>query len=79
MMGGLSECQSTTKIIRKKVIRWGETETSGKKKMSQKKKAGIAGIVILAVLLLTAGLVYFVGHRYYAKTNYVSDEEAARQ
>lgn len=35
--------------------------------------------MILAVLLLTAGLVYFVGHRYYAKTNYVSDEEAARQ
>ena len=29
----------------------GETEASGKKKMSQKKKAGIAGIVILAVLL----------------------------
>lgn len=56
-----------------------ETSENTKKKMSKKKKAVIAGIVILGILLAIAGLVYYVGHRYYAKTNYVTDEEATRQ
>lgn len=47
--------------------------------MSKKKKAGIIVGVILGVLALLAGTVYFIGHRYYAKTNYMTDEEAVRQ
>lgn len=35
--------------------------------------------IIFAVLVLIAGAVYVIGHRYYAKTNYVTDEEATRQ
>lgn len=57
----------------------GEPETLGKKKMSKKKKTVITISVILAAVFLIAGVVYYVGHRYYAKTNYVTDEEAARQ
>ena len=47
--------------------------------MSKKKKAGIAVLIILAILLIGAGAVYFLGHRYYSKTNYVSDEEVKQQ
>ena len=47
--------------------------------MSKKKKAGIVVGVILAILVLLAGVVYFVGHRYYAKTNYITDEEAVQK
>lgn len=47
--------------------------------MSKKKKAGIALLIILAIILIGVGVVYFVGHRYYSKTNYVSDEEIRQQ
>lgn len=47
--------------------------------MSKKKKAGIAVGIIFAVLVLVAGAVYVIGHRYYAKTNYITDEEATRK
>lgn len=46
--------------------------------MSKKKKAGIVLLVVLAIILIGVGVVYVVGHRYYAKTNYVSDEEIRR-
>lgn len=44
--------------------------------MSKKKKAGIVVLVILLILAAAAGTIYFLGHRYYAKTNFLSDEEA---
>ena len=47
--------------------------------MSKKKKAGIAAAIVLAILVIAAAAVYFVGHRYYAKTNFITDEEATRQ
>ena len=47
--------------------------------MSKKKKTGIAALVILIVIAVVAAAIYIVGHRYYAKTNFVTDEEAAKQ
>lgn len=47
--------------------------------MSKKKKAGIAALIVLAILVIVAAVVYFVGHRYYAKTNFMTDEEATQQ
>lgn len=47
--------------------------------MSKKKKAVIVVGIIAAILVLLSGVVYFVGHRYYAKTNYMTDEEAVRR
>lgn len=47
--------------------------------MSKKKKAGIAALIVLAILVIVAAVVYFVGHRYYAKTNFITDEEATQQ
>ena len=47
--------------------------------MSKKKKAGIVVLVILLILAAAAGTIYFLGHRYYSKTNFLSDEEAVEQ
>ena len=47
--------------------------------MSKKKKAGIVVLVVLAIVAVLVGTVYFLGHRYYVKTNFVSDEEAVQQ
>ena len=44
--------------------------------MSKKKKVGIVVLVILLILAAAAGTIYFLGHRYYSKTNFLSDEEA---
>lgn len=56
-----------------------ETGKSKKHKMSKKKKAGITVGIILVFLACLAGAIYYFGHHYYAKTNYVTDEEATRQ
>lgn len=47
--------------------------------MSKKKKAGIAAIAVIVIILIVIGAVYFIGHRYYTKTNFMTDEEAAEQ
>lgn len=47
--------------------------------MSKKKKARIVVLVVLAIVAVLVGTVYFLGHRYYVKTNFVSDEEAVQQ
>ena len=47
--------------------------------MSKKKKAGVVILIILFILAVAAGAIYFLGHRYYAKTNFLSDEEAVEQ
>lgn len=44
--------------------------------MSKKKKAGIAALIVLAILVIAAVAVYLIGHRYYASTNFLTDEEA---
>lgn len=46
--------------------------------MSRKKKAGIAVGVILLLVLIVVGVLYFIGHRYYSSTNYVSDEDVRK-
>ena len=47
--------------------------------MSKKKKTGIAALVVLIVIAVVAVAIYIVGHRYYSKTNFVTDEEATKQ
>lgn len=54
-------------------------EKKEKKVLSKKKIAGIVLGVILVLAAIAAGVIYYIGHRYYARTNYISDEEAARQ
>lgn len=46
--------------------------------MSKKKKAGIVVLVVLAIVAVLVGTVYFLGHRYYVKTNFVSDVQNIR-
>lgn len=43
--------------------------------MSKKKKIGIAFLIVLVILLLVTGVLYFTVRRYYHSTNYMSDEE----
>ena len=47
--------------------------------MSKKKKIQIAVLVFLVIISVVAAAVYFLGHRYYAKTNFMTDEEAVQQ
>lgn len=57
-----------------------QEETTGEKKprMSKKKKALIVVGIFLILIVLIGGLVYYMGHRYYTKTNYVTDEEVQK-
>lgn len=52
-----------------------ETAQEKKPKMSKKKKAVIVVGILLVLIAIIAGAVYYVGHRYYTKTNYMTDEE----
>lgn len=54
-------------------------EKKEKKQLSKKKIAGIVLGIIALLIVIVAAAVYFIGHRYYARTNYLSDEEAAKQ
>lgn len=56
-----------------------EKPVKRKKKMSKKKKLATALLILLALLVIIAGAVYAVGHHYYSKTNYMTDEEVAEQ
>lgn len=56
-----------------------DEKQSEKPKSSKKKKIGITILILLGIILLIAGGVYVLGHRYYAKTNYVTDEEIQKQ
>lgn len=56
-----------------------DAQKEERKRMSKKKKIGIGVGIFLVFLALLAGTVYYLGHRYYAKTNYVTDEEATRK
>lgn len=46
--------------------------------MSKKKKIIMIVGILAAVIGLICGGVYWAGHHYYSKTNYMSDEEAAQ-
>lgn len=54
-------------------------EKKEKKQLSKKKIVGIVLGVILVLVVAAAAGVYYIGHRYYARTNYLSDEDAAKQ
>lgn len=54
-------------------------EKKEKKQLSKKKIAGIVLGIIALLIVIVAAAVYFIGHRYYARTNYLSDEEASKQ
>ena len=54
-------------------------EKKEKKQRSKKQIAGIVLGVILLVIVIVAAAVYYIGHRYYARTNYLSDEDAVKQ
>lgn len=56
-----------------------EKPVKRKKKMSKKKKLATALLILLTLLVIIAGVVYAVGHHYYSKTNYMTDEEVAEQ
>lgn len=56
-----------------------EKPVKRKKKMSKKKKLATALLILLALLVIIASVVYAVGHHYYSKTNYMTDEEVAEQ
>ncbi len=56
-----------------------EKPVKRKKKMSKKKKLATALLILLALLVIIASAVYAVGHHYYSKTNYMTDEEVAEQ
>lgn len=56
-----------------------EKPVKEKKKMSRKKKLAIALLILLGLLAVIAGVVYGVGHHYYSKTNYMTDEEVAEK
>lgn len=43
--------------------------------MSKKKKGAIVAGIFLVLNVIIAGVVYYMGHRYYTKTNYMTDDE----
>lgn len=54
-----------------------QEEATQKKKprMSKKKKGAIVVGIFLVLIAIIAGVVYYMGHRYYTKTNYMTDDE----
>ena len=52
-----------------------EATREKKPKMSKKKKGAIVAGIFLALIVIIAGVVYYMGHRYYTKTNYMTDDE----
>lgn len=52
-----------------------EATREKKPKMSKKKKGAIVVGIFLALIAIIAGVVYYMGHRYYTKTNYMTDDE----
>lgn len=48
--------------------------------MSKKRKVVFTILVVVVIFVAAvAGIVYYIGHRYYSKTNFVSDEDAVAQ
>ena len=52
-----------------------EATREKKPKMSKKKKGAIVAGIFLVLIVIIAGVVYYMGHRYYTKTNYMTDDE----